>query len=146
MTDSRQHTDGDRHAGHGALTFYLFQAAVWVALFYPFALGLHDDMGFAATLGIAIAVWVVSITLAEWIGVAGHRGPAEVLLRRLIYGAGGRARGEGLISSLPTGPRAKTPQPFRSAMRSRTRSRISSRMARTASMPCPAGSSSFQSS
>ncbi|MGI5490983.1 DUF418 domain-containing protein [Microtetraspora malaysiensis] len=71
--------------GQRSLTFYLFQAVVWVALFYPFTLGLHDDMGFAATLGIAIGVWALSIALADWMRVAGYRGPTEVLLRRLTY-------------------------------------------------------------
>ncbi|GAA4970074.1 DUF418 domain-containing protein [Nonomuraea thailandensis] len=71
--------------GRRSLTFYLFQALVWVVLFYPFALGLHDDMGYAATLGIAVAVWASSIVLAECMRVVGHRGPAEILLRRLTY-------------------------------------------------------------
>ncbi|MGW3342849.1 DUF418 domain-containing protein [Nonomuraea rubra] len=71
--------------GRRSLTFYLFQGLVWVVLFYPFALGLHDDLGYAATLGIAVAVWVVSIVLADWMRAAGHRGPTEILLRRLVY-------------------------------------------------------------
>ncbi|MGR6923775.1 DUF418 domain-containing protein [[Actinomadura] parvosata] len=72
--------------GRRSLTFYLFQALAWVVLFYPFTLGLHDDMGYAAALGVAVAVWVVSIVLAEVMRVAGHRGPAEIVLRRLTYG------------------------------------------------------------
>ncbi|MFD1540766.1 DUF418 domain-containing protein [Nonomuraea guangzhouensis] len=71
--------------GQRSLTFYLFQSVVWVVLFYPFTLNLRDDMGCAATFAIAIGIWLVSILLAEWMRVAGYRGPAEVLMRRLSY-------------------------------------------------------------
>ncbi|GAA3312142.1 DUF418 domain-containing protein [Nonomuraea dietziae] len=74
--------------GQRSMTFYLFQSVVWVALFYPFTLGLRDDMGSAATFAVAVGVWIVSILLAEWMRRAGHRGPAEVLLRRLSYREG----------------------------------------------------------
>ncbi|MFI6739811.1 DUF418 domain-containing protein [Nonomuraea sp. NPDC050451] len=72
--------------GQRSLTFYLFQAVVWVVLFYPFTLNLHDGVSFAATFGIAVGVWLLSIVLAEWMRVVGHRGPAEVFLRRMSYG------------------------------------------------------------
>jgi uncharacterized membrane protein YeiB len=72
--------------GRRSLTFYLFQSAVFLALFYPFTLGLSDDVGFAAAFGIALAVGAVSIVLANWLHRTGHRGPMEVLLRRLTYG------------------------------------------------------------
>ncbi|MER6948384.1 DUF418 domain-containing protein [Nonomuraea sp. NPDC000554] len=71
--------------GQRSLTFYLLQSVVWLALFYPFTLDLRDDMGSAATFGIAVALWAASVLLAEWMRRAGHRGPAEVLLRRLSY-------------------------------------------------------------
>ncbi|MFF4197229.1 DUF418 domain-containing protein [Nonomuraea sp. NPDC001831] len=72
--------------GRRSLTFYLFQSAVFLVLFYPFTLGLSDDVGFAAAFGIALAVGAVSIVLANWLERAGRRGPMEVLLRRLTYG------------------------------------------------------------
>ncbi|MEU6784544.1 DUF418 domain-containing protein [Nonomuraea angiospora] len=72
--------------GQRSLTFYLFQAVVWVVLFYPFTLGLRDGVSFAATFGIAVGVWLLSIVLAEWLRAVGHRGPAEVFLRRMSYG------------------------------------------------------------
>ncbi|WP_246149067.1 DUF418 domain-containing protein [Nonomuraea turkmeniaca] len=71
--------------GQRSMTFYLFQSVVWVTLFYPFTLGLSDDMSFTATFGLAIGVWLLSILLAEGMRVAGYRGPAEVLLRSLSY-------------------------------------------------------------
>ncbi|MEV4361282.1 DUF418 domain-containing protein [Nonomuraea sp. NPDC049625] len=72
--------------GQRSLTFYLFQAVVWVVLFYPFTLGLRDGVSFALTFGIAVGVWLLSIVLAEWLRAVGHRGPAEVFLRRMSYG------------------------------------------------------------
>ncbi|WP_437292323.1 DUF418 domain-containing protein [Sorangium sp. So ce406] len=84
--------------GQRSLTFYLFQSAVWVALFYPFTLDLRDHMGFAASCAVAIAIWVASILLADGMRRAGYRGPAEVMVRRLSYG-----RTE--LVSAPSGPR-----------------------------------------
>ncbi len=67
--------------GQRSLTFYLFQSVVWVALFYPFTLDLSDDLSLPATFGVA--VWGASVLLADLMRRAGHRGPAEILLRRL---------------------------------------------------------------
>ncbi|WAE76835.1 DUF418 domain-containing protein (plasmid) [Streptomonospora nanhaiensis] len=72
--------------GQRSMTFYLFQSVVWVALFYPFALGLHDDMGFAGACAVAVALWAVSVLLAEWMRRADYRGPFEALVRRASYG------------------------------------------------------------
>ncbi|WP_437761338.1 DUF418 domain-containing protein [Sorangium sp. So ce764] len=72
--------------GQRSMTFYLFQSVVWVALFYPFTLDLRDDMGFAASCVVAVALWIASILLADWMRRTGYRGPAEALLRRLSYG------------------------------------------------------------
>ncbi|SHJ66165.1 Uncharacterized membrane protein YeiB [Nocardiopsis flavescens] len=69
--------------GRRSLTFYLFQSVVFVALLYPFTLGLADDLGAAAGLCVATALWAVSLALAEWMRRTGRRGPAETLLRRL---------------------------------------------------------------
>lgn len=71
--------------GQRSMTFYLFQSAVWVTLFYPFTLDLSDDMNFTSAFGLAIGIWLLSILLAEGMRMAGFRGPAEVLLRRLSY-------------------------------------------------------------
>jgi uncharacterized membrane protein YeiB len=83
--------------GQRSMTFYLFQSVVWMALFYPFALGLHDDMGFAAACAVAVALWAVSVLLAEWMRRAGRRGPAEALVRRLSYGRRDRLRPGGAV-------------------------------------------------
>ncbi|MGC7097443.1 DUF418 domain-containing protein [Amycolatopsis lurida] len=72
--------------GQRSLTFYLFQSAVWLVLFYPFTLGLWDEVGTAGAVGIAVATWLLSVVLAEGLRRGGYRGPTEVLLRRLAYG------------------------------------------------------------
>jgi uncharacterized membrane protein YeiB len=38
---------------------------------------------------LAILAWVLTVLLAAWMSRRGHRGPAEVLLRRLTYRASG---------------------------------------------------------
>ncbi|WP_188191297.1 DUF418 domain-containing protein [Nonomuraea sp. SYSU D8015] len=71
--------------GQRSLTFYLFQSVAFLVLFYPFTLDLADELGFASASGIGVAIWAVSVALAEWMRRAGRRGPAEVMLRRLTY-------------------------------------------------------------
>ncbi|MFC7622420.1 DUF418 domain-containing protein [Microlunatus sp. GCM10028923] len=75
--------------GQRSLTFYLFQSLVWLVLFYPFTLGLAGRVGAAATIMIAVAVWLLSVGLAELMRRAGHRGPLELVLRRLVAGRTG---------------------------------------------------------
>lgn len=70
--------------GQRSLTFYVFQSVVFLVLFYPFALDLHDAIGFAASFAVAVAIWAVSLLLAEWMRRVGHRGPLEALVRRMI--------------------------------------------------------------
>ncbi|MEV4400468.1 DUF418 domain-containing protein [Nonomuraea sp. NPDC049607] len=69
--------------GQRSLSFYLFQSVVFYALFYPFTLDLADAMGGAAAHAIGVAVWLLSIVLADWMRRVGHRGPCEIALRRL---------------------------------------------------------------
>ncbi|MEO3873896.1 DUF418 domain-containing protein [Nonomuraea sp. B12E4] len=71
--------------GQRSMTFYIFQSIVFVALFYPYGLGLQDDLGLAGATGVAAAAWMISILLADVMRRVGHRGPAEILLRRLAY-------------------------------------------------------------
>jgi uncharacterized protein len=72
--------------GQRSLTCYLSQSVVWTLVFAPYALDLGDDLGVTATAGLAIATWLATVGLAELMRRKGHRGPAEVLLRRLTYG------------------------------------------------------------
>ncbi|MFC3494581.1 DUF418 domain-containing protein [Glycomyces rhizosphaerae] len=69
--------------GQRSMTFYIFQSAMFLVLYYPFMLDLGGTMGLAGSFAVGIGIWVVSLALAEWMRRAGHRGPFETLLRRL---------------------------------------------------------------
>jgi uncharacterized protein len=69
--------------GRRSLSGYLFQSVAWLALFSPWALDLGGSTWWA--LFAAIAVWTVSCAAAQRMSVAGRRGPAETLLRRITY-------------------------------------------------------------
>jgi uncharacterized membrane protein YeiB len=71
--------------GQRSMSLYLFQSVVFVLVFYPYGLAFQDDLGLAGATAVAAGTWVVSLGLAELMRRAGHRGPAEVLLRRLAY-------------------------------------------------------------
>ncbi|MBL7255413.1 DUF418 domain-containing protein [Paractinoplanes lichenicola] len=68
--------------GQRSLSGYLFQSVAWVALFSPWALGLE---GTYTAVVAAVAVWLISVTVAQRMSAAGYRGPAETLLRRITY-------------------------------------------------------------
>nr|WP_188192109.1 DUF418 domain-containing protein [Nonomuraea sp. SYSU D8015] len=71
--------------GQRSMSLYLFQSLAFVVVFYPYGLGLQDDLGLAGATGVAIVTWLISLLLADLMRRAGHRGPAEILLRRLAY-------------------------------------------------------------
>jgi uncharacterized membrane protein YeiB len=68
--------------GQRSLSGYLFQSVCWVALFSPWALHLTGTRVAAVA---AIAVWVLSLGIAQRMSERGYRGPAETLLRRITY-------------------------------------------------------------
>jgi uncharacterized protein len=69
--------------GQRSMTFYIFQSAVFLVLFYPFTLGLSGDFGVAAAFAVGVGIWAASVLLAEWMRRVGHRGPFELAMRRL---------------------------------------------------------------
>lgn len=74
--------------GQRSLTCYLLQSVVFVALLSPFAGGLGGRLGSAATAALALLTWAGIVVAAEVMRRAGTRGPAEALLRRLVYPRG----------------------------------------------------------
>lgn len=72
--------------GRRSLSAYLFQSLCFVPLTAAWGLGLGGRLGSAEALGIALAVWFVSVLWCVALERSGRRGPAEVLLRRLTYG------------------------------------------------------------
>ncbi|WP_433507475.1 DUF418 domain-containing protein [Pseudonocardia halophobica] len=73
--------------GRCSLTFYLAQSVVFCALLPAWTLGWGARIGAAGAALLAVATWVASVLAATLLDRAGRRGPAEVLLRRLTYGA-----------------------------------------------------------
>ncbi|MFC9692692.1 DUF418 domain-containing protein [Kribbella sp. NPDC056951] len=73
--------------GQRSMSGYLFQSVAWMGLLAPFTLDLGHRFGSTAyaALGCAVAVWLVSVTGAYLMSRRSYRGPAETLLRRLVY-------------------------------------------------------------
>ncbi len=94
--------------GRRSLTCYLLQSLVLVPLMAPWALGLGVGAGTAFAAAVGVGAFLVSVALAVALERAGRPGPAEVLLRRLTYGArpaAGPRRREG-VSDVPAAPAA----------------------------------------
>ncbi|OLT33382.1 hypothetical protein BJF79_34855 [Actinomadura sp. CNU-125] len=83
--------------GRRSLSCYLAQSVVFVALFVGYAGGLGDDVGTAAMAVAALATWLLTVVAADLAARRGHRGPAETLLRRLVY----RRRGAAEVTAGP---------------------------------------------
>jgi len=78
--------------GQRSLSGYLFQSVAWLVLVPPFAVALGTRVAsptFAAA-GSALAVWLISVVVADLMRRRSYRGPAELLLRRLTYGRAAR--------------------------------------------------------
>lgn len=78
-------------AGQRSMTCYLAQSVVWAAVFTPFLLDLSHSLSVATTAFLASATWWITVILADWMRRAGHRGPFEVLVRRVTYRPGRRS-------------------------------------------------------
>lgn len=73
--------------GRRSLTCYLLQSLVFVPLMAPWAGGLGVGAGTAFAAAVGVGAYLASVALALALERAGRPGPAEVLLRRLTYGA-----------------------------------------------------------
>ena len=71
--------------GQRSLSGYLFQSVAWMVLLAPFTLDLRfGSTAYTAAL-VAIGVWIISVVGAYAMSRRSYRGPAETLLRRLVY-------------------------------------------------------------
>jgi uncharacterized membrane protein YeiB len=71
--------------GQRSLSGYLFQSVSWMILLAPFTLDLRfGSTAYTAALA-AIGVWIVSVITAYTMSRRSYRGPAETLLRKLVY-------------------------------------------------------------
>lgn len=72
--------------GERSLSCYLFQSVVFTLVFAPYGLGMGARATAATAALVAVATWLTSVVLAEALRRHHRRGPAEVLLRTLVYG------------------------------------------------------------
>ncbi|TGG90270.1 DUF418 domain-containing protein [Natronospirillum operosum] len=72
-------------AGRRSLTIYLMVSAGVAIVLHPDLLGLGEYMHRAGAMGVAVVVWTASVAFALWLDTTGKRGPADALLRRLVY-------------------------------------------------------------
>jgi uncharacterized membrane protein YeiB len=74
--------------GQRSLSGYLFQSVAWLVLLAPFTLALAGKFLTPSYAGavIAVAVWLTTVVIANWLNRTGRAGPAEKVLRRLTYG------------------------------------------------------------
>jgi uncharacterized protein len=72
-------------AGQRKLTCYLAQSVVWAVVFMPYLLDLSRTLSTTTTALLAVATWLATVLLADWMRRAGHRGPFEILIRRFTY-------------------------------------------------------------
>jgi len=74
--------------GRRSLSGYLFQSLAWQLLLPPYTLSLASRFGspLLTALVLAVLVWLASVFGAAWLERSERSGPAELLLRRLVYG------------------------------------------------------------
>jgi uncharacterized protein len=72
--------------GKRSLSGYLAQSVVFAPLMSAWGFGLGTHLSSWSITVIAIATWLLTVVLAALLERAGKRGPAEWLLRRLVYG------------------------------------------------------------
>lgn len=71
--------------GQRSMTCYLAQSVVWTIAFTPFLLDLSGTLTVATTALLAVATWLGTVLLADWMRRTGRRGPFETLVRRVTY-------------------------------------------------------------
>jgi uncharacterized protein len=71
--------------GQRSLTFYLFDSVVVAVVLHHDLLGVGTHVDSAGALTIALTVWLVAVAVAGWLDRTGRPGPADALMRRLVY-------------------------------------------------------------
>ncbi|MEV3938438.1 DUF418 domain-containing protein [Glycomyces sp. NPDC049804] len=72
-------------AGQRSLSVYLFISLTIALVMNHDLIGVGDAVGKAGAVGVALVIWAVGALAARVLEVEGRQGPAEVLLRRLVY-------------------------------------------------------------
>lgn len=68
-----------------SLSCYLTHSLIFAPLLAAWGLGLGEHLTSATMALVATGVWLVTVAGAYALERAGRRGPAEALLRRLMY-------------------------------------------------------------
>jgi uncharacterized protein len=71
--------------GQRSMTCYLAQSVAWLVLLEPYLADLGGALGVAAAAAVGLGVWLVTVVAADLLRRADRPGPAEALLRRLVY-------------------------------------------------------------
>jgi uncharacterized protein len=72
-------------AGTWSMTLYLSQSVVFTVLLASFAGAWGERIGLTTATVIGLLTWLAGLLIAGPLARAGHRGPAELLVRRLTY-------------------------------------------------------------
>lgn len=71
--------------GQRSLTFYLFNSVVVAVVLHPDLLAVGAHVGSLGALAVGFGSWLLALGLAAWLDRAGRRGPADALMRHLVY-------------------------------------------------------------
>lgn len=72
--------------GKRSLTSYLLQSVLCAPILAAWGFGVGEHLSSWTMLLFAVLVWALTVGFAVWQERTDRRGPAEVLLRRLVYG------------------------------------------------------------
>lgn len=72
-------------AGQRSLSVYLFISLTIALVMNHDLMGVGDAVGKAGAVGVALLIWSLGVLAARVLEAEGRQGPAEVLLRRLVY-------------------------------------------------------------
>ena len=77
-------TDGLRFYGRMSLTNYIAQSVVGALIFFPFGLGLASRCGYALSLVIGVAVFVLQAAFCRWWTAGKSLAPSDVAGREVM--------------------------------------------------------------
>lgn len=77
--------------GKRSLSCYLAHSLLFAPVLAAWGLGLGEHLSSWTMALFAVGIWLLTVAGAYALERAGRRGPAEAVLRRLMYGAKGKA-------------------------------------------------------
>lgn len=89
--------------GKRSMTCYLAQSVLCAPVLAAWGLGVGAHLGSATMAAYAVAVWLVTVAYAMALERAGRPGPAEHLMRMLVYGRSRRSATPAASSGIGSG-------------------------------------------